>query len=90
MMDIYYLQKKNWRGWEIIMIDRYPIDETSGKRKIGLKASATMPILKFAKNSNTLRQVMEALANKCQEENTPRFLEVLKLRLGIISGFEEE
>lgn len=61
-------------------IDRYPIDETSGKRKIGLKAPSTLPILKFAKNSNTRKQVIEALANKCQEENTPRFLEVLKLR----------
>ena len=63
-------------------IDRYPLDDetTSTKRKIGLKAPSTLPILKFAKNSNTRKQVMEALANKCQEENTPRFLEVLKLR----------
>ena len=61
-------------------IDMYPHDGTSTKRKIGLKAPSTLPILKFAKNSNTRKQVMEALANKCQEENTPRFLKVLKLR----------
>lgn len=66
-------------------LDRFPIDEAATgiqKRRLGLKAPDTMPVLKFAKSSNTRKQVLEALSKKCREENTPRFLEVLKLRDG--------
>ena len=61
-------------------IDRFPKDENTKKIKIGLKAPSTLPLLKFAKSSDTRRQVMEALSKKCQKENTPRFLEVIQLR----------
>lgn len=61
-------------------IDRFERDVSTGKLKIGLKAPSTLPILKFAKSSDTRKQVLEALSKKCQKENTPRFLEVIKLR----------
>ena len=61
-------------------IGRFAIDETTGKRKLGLKAPDILPVLKFATNPNTRKQVAQAMSKKCQEENTPRFLEVLKLR----------
>ena len=61
-------------------LDRFPIDEKTGKRSLGLKAPDTLPVLKFAKNANTRRQVLKATSKKCQGENTPRFLQVLKLR----------
>ena len=61
-------------------LDRFPREEFSGKIKIGLKAPSTLPVFKFAKSSMTRRKVYEAVSTKCQKVNTPRFLEVLKLR----------
>lgn len=61
-------------------IDRYPIDEATGKRTVSLKAPDTTPVLKFASNSDTRRRVTEASSRKCQKVNTQRFVEVLKLR----------
>ena len=51
-----------------------------GKRMVSLKAPSTLPVLKFVKNADTRKKVLEALSKKCQEVNTPRFEEVLKLR----------
>ncbi|KAL7507227.1 hypothetical protein ACHAXN_004437 [Cyclotella atomus] len=59
-------------------LDMFPIQD--GKRKVSLKAPSTLPILKFADCSETRRKVSEALSRKCQEENTPRFEQVLRLR----------
>lgn len=50
------------------------------KRMVLLKAPSTLPVLKFAKNADTRKKVLEALSRKCQEGNTPRFEAVLKLR----------
>eukprot|EP00804_Cyclotella_cryptica_P009207 CCRYP_019218-RA/>CCRYP_019218-RA protein AED:0.24 eAED:0.24 QI:77/1/1/1/0.33/0.25/4/1423/702 len=61
-------------------IDRFPLDYYTKKRKVSLKAPSTLPVLKFARNAETRRTVLEALSKKCQEENTPRFEQVLKLR----------
>eukprot|EP00579_Thalassiosira_antarctica_P033032 CAMPEP_0201997582 /NCGR_PEP_ID=MMETSP0905-20130828/4508_1 /ASSEMBLY_ACC=CAM_ASM_000554 /TAXON_ID=420261 /ORGANISM="Thalassiosira antarctica, Strain CCMP982" /LENGTH=691 /DNA_ID=CAMNT_0048553295 /DNA_START=20 /DNA_END=2095 /DNA_ORIENTATION=+ len=71
-------------------LDQFSIDGTTGMRKLGLKAPDTMPVLKFAKKSNTRKQVLEALSKKCQVKNTPRFVEVLKLRDGCakLLGYE--
>lgn len=59
-------------------LDMFPIHD--GKRMVSLKASSTLPILKFADCPETRRKVSEALSRKCQEENTSRFEQVLKLR----------
>lgn len=61
-------------------LERFPREEFSCKIKIGLKAPSTLPVLKFAKSSMIRRNLYEAISTKCQKVNTPRFLEVLKLR----------
>ncbi|KAL9182303.1 hypothetical protein ACHAXT_012955 [Thalassiosira profunda] len=61
-------------------LGRYSVDETTGKRKVELKAPHTLPILKFAKRPATRKRVLEATSTKCQGENTLRFIEVLNLR----------
>mmetsp|Transcript_7370 Transcript_7370/g.15816 ORF Transcript_7370/g.15816 Transcript_7370/m.15816 type:complete len:171 (+) Transcript_7370:587-1099(+) len=62
------------------VISRFLRDNSTGKYIITLKAPDTLPILKFATNPRTRQLVNEALSKKCHDENTPRFLEVLKLR----------
>jgi len=61
-------------------LDRYPVDETTEKRRVTLKAPDTLPILKSAVESETRRAVLQAMSTKCQEENTRRFENVLELR----------
>ena len=56
----------------------FPVED--GKRRVSLKAPSTLPVLKFAKNAETRKRVLEALSKKCQEENTSRFEQVLKHR----------
>ena len=61
-------------------LDRYPLDETTKKRRVTLKAPDTLPILKSATDSATRRVVLQAMSTKCQDENTRRFERVLELR----------
>ena len=61
-------------------LERYPVDETTKKRRVTLKAPYTLPILKSAVESETRRAVLQAMSTKCQDENTRRFERVLELR----------
>ena len=71
-------------------LDQFPIDGNTNKRSVVLKAPFTAPILQFAKNPSTRKAAAVAVAQKCQSENTDRFLNTLQKRheAAVLLGYE--
>lgn len=64
---------------EGVDVTAYDEDE-QGARLVGLIAPDMMPVMQFAKRSESRKRMAEAKARQCQDVNTDRFLRVVELR----------
>jgi len=65
---------------EGVDVNAYDKGGEEGTRLVGLIAPDMMPVLQFAKKSETRKRMAEAKAKQCQDVNTERFLRVVQLR----------
>ena len=65
---------------EGVDVNAYAVGSSPGTRLVGLIAPDLMPVMQFAKRSETRKCIAHAKAKQCQDVNTERFLRVVALR----------